>query len=131
MMEHAEDLIISLEKKHIALQRNHNDDNSRLSKLYREIDDLLYVYSNDAVYAAQRAHLFVLSTIQQSTIAKDLFSKDWETKFTHNEVAITLVKTVEDFLCDFHAFLSNDFHYQKVVATLVQAVVCFYVRCLV
>lgn len=74
MMEHAEDLIISLEKKHIALQRNHNDDNSRLSKLYREIDDLLYVYSNDAVYAAQRAHLFVLSTIQQSTIAKDLFS---------------------------------------------------------
>ena len=133
MMENAENLISSMEEKYTSLRRNwlHIDDNSRLSQLYREIDDLLHVYSNDAVYATERANLFVLSTIQQSTIPKDLFSKDWETKFTHNEIAITMVKTVEDFLCDFHVFLSNDFLYQKIVATVVQAVVCFYVRCLV
>ena len=129
MMEHAEDLMVYLEKKNKRFKWG--PENSRVSILNREVEDLLHLYSNDAIYAVQRAHLFVLSTIQQSSIPKDLFSRCWETKFTHNEVAITLVKTLEDFLYDFHNFLSNDFLYQKIVAALVQAVVCFYVRRLI
>lgn len=129
MMEHAEDVIVSLHSKYRRLKWT--EDDPRVATVNQEVDSLLQVYCNDAVYAAQRAHLFVCSTIQQSTIPKDLFSLEWENKFTHSEVAMSLVKTMEDFLDDFHSFLSNDFLYQKVMAALVQSVVGFYVRQLI
>jgi hypothetical protein len=129
MMEHAEDVMVSLHRRYNRLEWTEED--PRVATINQEVDNLLHIYSNDAVYAVQRAHLFVCSTIQQSTIPKNLFSLDWENKFTHSEVAMSLVKTMEDFLEDFHSFLSNDFLYQKIVAALVQSVVGFYVRQLV
>jgi hypothetical protein len=99
--------------------------------LEKEVDDLVALYGNDAVFAVQRSQIFVMKTIQQSPIATDLFSKEWEDEFVYNEVALSIVKTMEDYLYDFHNYLSNAFLYGKIVGALVRAVVCFYVMTLV
>mmetsp|Transcript_12689 Transcript_12689/g.18656 ORF Transcript_12689/g.18656 Transcript_12689/m.18656 type:complete len:399 (-) Transcript_12689:2729-3925(-) len=93
--------------------------------------DLIAMYGNDAVFAVQRSQIFVMKNIQSSRIPGDLFSLDWEDCFVYNEVALSIIKTMEDFLYDFQSYLSGDFLYCKVVSTLIPAVVCFYIRCLV
>lgn len=105
--------------------------NGRASILFGEASDLLSLYSSDAVYAVQRAHMFVVREIHLSEIPAQLFSRDWEDVYTSSEVVLSLVKTMEDYLYDFHNFLCNDLLYRKVVDSLLRAMVCFYVTSLV
>lgn len=127
MMESFDELMESLKEKypHVGWESNPSTE-----ILIREASDLLCLYGNDAVYAVQQAHVYVMRDIRQSTIPTDLFSRDWEDRYTHNEVALSLVKTVEDYLFDFYNFLANEFLYRKVVSNLIRSVVCFYVQSL-
>lgn len=89
------------------------------------------MYGKDVVFAVQRAQIFVMSTIQKSAIPDDLFNRDWEDKYVYYEVSKSIVSTMDDFLSDFHKYLSNDFLYFKIVEALIRATVCFYIRTLV
>ena len=54
---------------------------------------LVSLYSGDAVYAAQRAHCFIFEPIEEA-IGRDLFGRKWEVELTHNELAMTLTRTL-------------------------------------
>lgn len=92
---------------------------------------LVDLYGKDAVLAAQRAAIFVMRTIQQSDIPCELFSSRWEDELLRNEVAGSIVRTFDDYLVDMKQYLESDYLYQKVVAALVRATVCFYIQCFV
>lgn len=91
-------------------------------------NEVLAVYSADAVYAAQSTHEFIFEPIVDA-IAGELFGVEWEQNLTHNELALTLVRTIEDFMGDLEQFL-DDFLLVKVADAIVSATVVFYVRCL-
>lgn len=132
LMEGTELLVEKLKDKyhHLSWDEAGSED-SPMAVLSRKMLDLLSLYSGDAVYAAQRVHFFVFQTVRKSSIQTDLFSRNWELKFAHNQVALSLVKTIEDYLSDSQRFLCNEFLYNKAVDALVKATVCFYVRCLI
>jgi hypothetical protein len=89
---------------------------------------LIGLYSADAVYAGQKTHVFIFEPIEEA-IAADLFGTDWLDDLTHNQLAWTLVRTLEDFMEDLEAYL-DEFMVQKVVEALVSASVVFYVKTL-
>jgi hypothetical protein len=89
---------------------------------------LIGLYSADAVYAGQKTHVYIFEPIEEA-IAADLFGNDWLDELTHNQLAWTLVRTLEDFMEDLEAFL-DEFMVQKVVEALVSAAVVFYIRIL-
>lgn len=89
---------------------------------------LVSLYSGDAVFAAQRAHCFIFEPIEEE-IAKDLFGPKWENELTHNELAMSLTKTLEDFMGDLDTFL-DEFMLKKTVDALVASTVVFYIKCL-
>eukprot|EP00541_Cyclophora_tenuis_P000373 CAMPEP_0116559870 /NCGR_PEP_ID=MMETSP0397-20121206/10652_1 /TAXON_ID=216820 /ORGANISM="Cyclophora tenuis, Strain ECT3854" /LENGTH=559 /DNA_ID=CAMNT_0004085719 /DNA_START=5 /DNA_END=1685 /DNA_ORIENTATION=+ len=129
MMEHCDDLIERMKEKYVHIDWDQEHSNTT-EVLMREASNLLTQYGNDAVFATQNAHLYVMRTIKESTIPVDLFSKAWEDEYTNNEVAISIVKTSEDFLFDFYNYLSNEFLYRKTLKVLIRSIVCFYVRTL-
>lgn len=126
MMETTEDFWTTLQETYPKAL-----DESRASVLHTEVSNLLSLFSSDAVYAAQRAHTFVIREVHQSSIPKELFSLEWEDVYTSNEVVLSLIKTIEDYLYDFHNFLCNELLYRKVVDSLIRAMVCFYITQLV
>ena len=70
---------------------------------------LVSLYSGDAVYAAQRAHCFIFEPIEEA-IGKDLFGPKWEVDLTHNELAMTLTRTLVSMaekLCLFCCLLNK------------------------
>lgn len=126
MMETTEDFWATLGRTYPSV-----NDSTRTSVLHDQVTNLVALYTSDAVYAARRAHTFVVREIHQSEIPSQLFSPDWEDLFTSNEVVLSIIKTMEDYLYDFHNFLCNDLLYRKVVDSLIRAMVCFYVSSLV
>ena len=106
-------------------------DCTKMALLEQESSDLVALYANDAVYSVQRSQIYVMKVIQNSTIQQDLFSAAWEDEFVHNEVSLAIVNTLEDFLCDCYAHLSDAFLYGKIVSVLIQSTVSFYFKCLV
>ncbi len=54
---------------------------------------LVSLYSSDAVYAAQKVHCFIFEPIWEA-ISSDLFGPKWEMELTHNELAMTLIRTL-------------------------------------
>jgi hypothetical protein len=126
MMDTADEFWATLRRAYPKVLGHHT-----ASILNIEASDLLSLYSSDAVYAVQRAHMFVVREIHQSEIPSQLFSRDWEDIYTSNEVVLSLVKTIEDYLYDFHNYLCNDLLYRKVVDSLLRAMVCFYITSLV
>lgn len=137
MIECFDELLESVHRRYPRLKlllMNHSskseEDAAKLEQLEVESSDLVALYGNDAVYSVQRSQIFVMKTIQQSSIPQDLFSVEWEVDFVYNEVALAIVKTVEDFLYDYHDHLSNSFLYGKIVGALVRSIVSFYVQCL-
>lgn len=114
-----------------ALDRYQLRENRRKAKLMlrKKCRDLTSLYSSDAVYAAQITHMYVFEPICER-IEKDLFGREWEENFTQNEVAKSIVRTIEDFLGDIEVFLLNDFIAKKSADALVSATCVFYVRCL-
>ena len=86
---------------------------------------LLGLYSGDAVYAAQKTHLYIFEPIEEA-IAEDLFSAEWLEHMTHNEAALTVVRTLDDFMEDLENFL-DEVMVQKCVEAQVNATVNFYI----
>jgi len=125
MTETAEEVVTRV------LDRYQLRENRRKAKsmLRKKAADLISLYSSDAVYAAQITHIYVFEPIRDS-IEKDLFSREWEENFTQNEVAKSIVRTIEDFFGDIEVFLLNDFIAKKCADALVSATCVFYVRCL-
>lgn len=99
-----------------------------LVQLEEQSAALIGLYSADAVYAGQKAHVYIFEPIHEA-ISADLFGTDWLDDLTDNQLAWTLVRTLEDFMEDLEAFL-DDFMVQKVVEALVSASVVFYIRAL-
>jgi hypothetical protein len=64
-----------------------------LRTLHESANEVLNIYSADAVFAAQSAHRFIFEPIGDA-IGNSLFGAEWESKLTHNELALTLVKTL-------------------------------------
>jgi hypothetical protein len=131
MMERTEHVWLYLLNRYPFL--NYTDDNSGASSspLHREATELTALYGGDAVVAVEMAQTYVFRSISKSNIPAELFGRDWEDRFTHNEVVLSLIRILEGVLSDIHNWLYSDFLYHKVVAALVRGTVCFYVRCLV
>jgi len=67
---------------------------------------LVQLYSGDAVFAAQKAHCFIFEPIWE-TISADLFGPKWEVELTHNELAMTLIRTLVSRPLTVHLFISS------------------------
>lgn len=89
---------------------------------------ILGLYSSDAVYAAKKTHVYCFEPIEEA-IANELFGPEWETDLTHNELALTLVRTLDDFMEDLETFL-DELMVLKAVEAQVSSSVNFYIRCL-
>lgn len=99
-----------------------------MESLEEQAAALIGLYSADAVYAGQSTHVYIFEPIEEA-IAADLFGTDWLDDLTHNQLAWTLVRTLEDFMEDLEAFL-DEIMVQKVVEALVSASVVFYIKIL-
>jgi hypothetical protein len=91
-------------------------------------DELLAVYASDAVYSSKMTHKDIFTSIRQA-LEEDMFTPKWEEEFTQNELADTLVKTLEDYMQDLQRYL-DPIMINKAIEGLVQATTVFYVRCL-
>jgi hypothetical protein len=89
---------------------------------------LVSIYSSDAVFAAQKIHCYVFEPLWD-TISKDMFSHAWENEYTHNELALKITHTLDDFMRDLENFL-DEFMLKKTVDALVASTVVFYIKCL-
>ena len=89
---------------------------------------LLGLYSSDAVFAAQKVHMYMFEDIEEA-IAGELFGEAWLNVLTNNDLALTLVRTIEDFLGDLEHFL-DELMVGKALEALVTATVLFYVKTL-
>ena len=138
----ANDLMRMLEKKEGMQQRLNAcfprlewDDlkrgDSQTLMVRRELNQLASMYSDDATNACQRAVTFIMRSLQASRIPNELFSRDWEDVMVHNEVAVSIIKSVSDYLADIQGFVEHPFLYHKIIASLVRGIVCFYMQCLV
>jgi hypothetical protein len=87
---------------------------------------LLGLYSSDAVFAAQKVHLYIFEPIEEA-ISEELFSEEWLNDLTHNELALTLVRTMEDFMGDLEVFL-DEVMVGKTLDALVTATAMFYLK---
>jgi hypothetical protein len=90
---------------------------------------LLNLYSGDAVYAAQKTHLYCFDPIEEA-LKEELFSEEWLDHLTHNESALTLVRTLDDFMADLETFL-DEVMVQKTVEGQITASIIFYLTMLV
>ena len=91
-------------------------------------NELMGVYSSDAVYAARSVHIYVFDPIEEE-IGTRLFEQDWEENMPGNDLAVSLVRTLEDFHEDLETYMDS-FMVVKGVMSLMSATVIFYVKCL-
>ena len=89
---------------------------------------LLGLYSSDAVYAAQKVHLYIFEPIEEA-IGEEMFGDEWLDNCTNNDLALTLVRTLEDFMGDLETFL-DEVMVGKAIDGLVSATVIFYLKCM-
>lgn len=89
---------------------------------------ILGLYSNDAVFAAKKTHVYCFEPIEEA-IANELFGPEWENELTHNELALTLVRTLDDFMEDLETFL-DEVMVQKAVEAQISSSINFYIKCL-
>jgi hypothetical protein len=82
-------------------------------------------YTNDAVYAAQHIHRSIFEPIEHALEGK-LFTDEWE-EDTTNESALTVVRTIEDFMTDVQEFMEKVM-VGKLLNGLVRAAINFYIK---
>ena len=86
---------------------------------------LLGVYSIDAVYAAQRAAIFIFQDIADD-IGDELFTDSWLDELPDNDLAVTIYKTIDDFMEDLSNCL-DDIMLQKTLEALIVRTIIYYV----
>lgn len=99
-----------------------------IATLEASSNELMAVYSSDAVYAARSVHIYVFDPIEEE-IGTRLFEQAWEEDMVGNDLALSLIRTLEDFHDDLVHFM-DDFMVVKSVMSLMSATVIFYVKCL-
>jgi hypothetical protein len=99
--------------------------------LLRECSELVGIFTQDSVYAAERTHVFILQAVDSSSIRSEFFSEEWEDDWTSNEVAVAMAKLFDRDLVDIQRFLCDAFLYHKAVVGAAKALVCYYVHCLI
>ena len=99
-----------------------------IAKLETSSGDLMGVYSSDAVVSARSVHIYVFGPIEDE-IGVKLFEEDWEEAMVNNDLAISLVRTLEDFHEDLAHFMDK-FMVVKSMMSLMSATVIFYAKCL-
>jgi len=99
-----------------------------IDTLEAQSNELLTLYSSDAVFAAQRVYVYVFEPIEEE-IGAALFDAEWEESLTHNELALTLVRTLEDYMGDLELWL-EELMVRKVVDALIIGTINFYIKCL-
>ena len=99
-----------------------------IAKLETSSGDLMGVYSSDAVYSARSVHIYVFDPIEDQ-IGVKLFEEDWEAARVNNDLAISLVRTLEDFREDLEHYM-DDFMVVKSMMSLMSATIIFYAKCL-
>jgi len=97
-----------------------------LDFLHQVSEDLNQLYNKDAVYAAGKIHLYIFEPIREA-IGDELFSSAWEKEYTHNDLALTIVRTLEDFMGDLENFIDSIL-LRKAVDALIQASINFYIE---
>lgn len=93
--------------------------------------DLVALYSQDAVMAAERTQLFIMRSIQKTSIAADYFSSAWETEWTENDVTLSMLHIFEETLTKARRYIASDYLFSKALVISCKAMICFYVRCLI
>jgi hypothetical protein len=121
MSDQCEEILADLESAATLSKESHDT-------LAAQSNELLTLYSSDAVYAAQRVHVYIFEPIEEE-IGGALFNVEWEESLTHNELALTLVRTLEDYMGDLELWL-EELMVRKVVDSLIIATINFYVKCL-
>lgn len=86
------------------------------------------VYSSNAVYSARSVHIYLFDPIKEE-IGIRLFEEDWERAMVDNDLAISLVRTLEDFHEDLEHYMDN-FMVVKSMISLMSATIIFYAKCL-
>lgn len=99
-----------------------------MATLEASSEELMGVYSSDAVYSARSVHIYVFDPIEEE-IGVRLFEEDWENVMIDNDLAISLVRTLEDFHEDLVHYM-DDFMVVKSMMSLMSATVIFYAKCL-
>lgn len=88
-------------------------------------NELMRQYTNDAKFAAQSVHRYIFEPIQE-TLGDRLFSEEWEADTT-NEAALTIVRTIEDFMSDIDEWM-EEVMVRKLVDGLVRASINYYIK---
>ena len=99
-----------------------------IATLEASSNELMGVYSSDAVYSARSVHIYVFDPIDEE-IGVRLFEESWEVEMVENDLALSLVRTLEDFHEDLEHYM-DDFMVVKSVMSLMSATVIFYTKCL-
>lgn len=129
--EAANDFLRMSEKMDDLLQQQHCKPGPLSNSVVGDWSEFVNLLSQDAVFAAERSHIFIMQAINRTRLPIDLFSVSWEDEWTHNEVAWKLVDAVDAHLRLVAQFLGSDLLFPKVVVTACKATMNFYIRCLV
>mmetsp|Transcript_14069 Transcript_14069/g.21029 ORF Transcript_14069/g.21029 Transcript_14069/m.21029 type:complete len:610 (+) Transcript_14069:265-2094(+) len=90
--------------------------------------DLVSTFCNDAVYSAEKAHSYIFQPIRKS-LSEKIFDHAW-LNLTHNELALSLTRTLGEFINDKITFL-DEFLVSKLVFSILKATVIFYLECII
>jgi hypothetical protein len=91
-------------------------------------DDLIGIYCSDALNSARSVHFCVFVPIEEE-IGGRFFDEEWERTMVNNDLAIILIRTIDDFHEDLVKYM-NEFMVVKSLMSLISATVVFYVKCL-
>jgi hypothetical protein len=131
MSESMEQFLETLENTFPFLKDESQTNGSRQNLMQQLGSDLVALYSQDSVMAAERTQLFIMRNIQKTSIAADYFSSAWETEWTDNDVTLSLLQIFDDTLTKARRYISSDYLYSKALVISCKAMICFYVRCLI
>ena len=116
---------------HISGQQQGEENEEFIVAVQQLVSILIQRFTNDAVYSCERAIMFIVNNIQDSNIPHQLFSHEWEDEFTHNQIMISIIDTIEDYLVDMKTYLEDPYLYSKAIITCLRSAICFYVQCFI
>ena len=130
MLKKVDDLLVRITTTYSHLDWNDSNSSAPTQRLKEAASNLVALYGRDAVYASQRAANFIIQS-RQGYVSEQLFSREWEDVWVHQEVAREMVRSFDSHLSSIHTWLENEYLYHKVVVALVRNTVSFYCLCLI
>ena len=89
------------------------------------VEQLTTQFLQDAVYSAKSLHVYVFGPIEEALRGR-IFEVEWE-DLTENDMAVTIVRTLDDYLGDMEKWLEEPV-LRKAVDCLVRGTVVYYVQ---